>query len=107
MAGRRGLSQDPLFLALLLGVLAAGAWQVWPRVSVRFAPARLSVHTALPRKVSLNRATLAELESLPGVGPKLARRIAEHRPYTRVEELLRVPGIGPRLLARIAPLVTP
>lgn len=54
---------------------------------------------ALGVPVDLNTASGAELESLPGVGPALARAIAGGRPYARVEELLRVPGIGPARLA--------
>jgi competence protein ComEA len=58
-------------------------------------------------RVSLNTASQAEIESLPGVGPTLARRIIENRPYRSVEELERVKGIGPKLLERLKPLVVP
>jgi competence protein ComEA len=48
--------------------------------------------------LNLNTATLAELETLPGVGPVLARRIVEFREkkggFRRVEELLVIPGIS-------------
>lgn len=57
--------------------------------------------------LDLNRATIAELDALPGIGPVLARRIVEHRerhgPFRSPEELLAVRGIGPRSLARLAP----
>jgi len=60
--------------------------------------------------VDLNRATRAELDALPGIGPVLAGRIVEHREragrYRDVDELLAVPGIGPRLLERLRPLLT-
>lgn len=63
-----------------------------------------------PGRVDLNRAETSELESLPGIGPVLARRILDQRrrvgPFHRVEELLAVRGVGPRLLARLEPLVT-
>jgi competence protein ComEA len=55
--------------------------------------------------VDLNRATPAELEALPGIGPVLARRIADHRaaegPFRSVEELRAVRGVGPRLMERL------
>ena len=48
--------------------------------------------------VNLNTATIQQLESLPGIGPTLARRILEFREknhgFKRVEELLAVPGIS-------------
>jgi len=92
---------------LLLAILAAGAWALWPRIAVRFAPARLEATPYVKPQVSLNRASLSELESLPGVGPELARRIVEHRPYLQTEDLLRVPGIGPQTLEALRPWVAP
>lgn len=56
--------------------------------------------------VDLNTAALAQLEALPGIGPALAQRIVEHRPYRSVDDLLKVPGIGPATLEKIRPLVT-
>ncbi|HNQ98478.1 MAG TPA: ComEA family DNA-binding protein [Trueperaceae bacterium] len=57
-------------------------------------------------RVSLNSADPARLETLPGIGPATARRIVEHRPYARIDDLLRVPGIGPKKLERLRALVT-
>jgi len=52
-----------------------------------------------------NRASAAQLDRLPGVGPATAQAIVTSRteegPFTRPEELTRVRGIGPSLLARI------
>lgn len=58
---------------------------------------------ALGVSVDPNVAGAAELQSLPGVGPVLAQRIVEGRPYTDAESLLDVKGVGPRTLARIKP----
>jgi competence protein ComEA len=71
----------------------------------RDSPAR----PPLERRVDLNRADVAELDRLPGIGPVLAGRIVEHRarhgPFRRVEELRAVRGVGPRLLERLRPRV--
>jgi competence protein ComEA len=60
--------------------------------------------------MNINSASVAELDTLPGIGQITAERIVEHReangPFTAVEELQSVRGIGPALLAKIAPLVT-
>jgi hypothetical protein len=46
------------------------------------------------------------LECLPGIGPVIARRIIEGRPYGSVEELDRIKGIGRKRLEEIRAVVT-
>ena len=53
--------------------------------------------------VDINEASLSELESLPGIGPVLARRIAASRPFHRVDDLRRVDGIGALRMAALRP----
>ena len=52
--------------------------------------------------VDINTATNGELEQLPGIGPKIAAAIVEHRstngPFRSIEDLLLVKGIGPKKL---------
>lgn len=61
--------------------------------------------------LSLNTATVEQLDALPGVGPVLARHIVEHRVehggFRTVAELRDVNGIGARRFADLAPLVRP
>ena len=59
--------------------------------------------------INLNTASQAELETLPGVGPKLAERIIAARqqyPFTSLNEVARVQGIGEKLLDRWRDRVT-
>ena len=61
-------------------------------------------------KIDLNTATQAQLESLPLVGPSMAKRIIEYRaangPFKSVADLDKVKGIGEKTLAKLMPLVT-
>ena len=59
--------------------------------------------------VNLNTATQAELEALPGVGPGLAKRIIaarEQKPFASLADLDRVSGVGPKLLEKLRDRVT-
>ncbi|MEJ5915303.1 ComEA family DNA-binding protein [Pseudokineococcus sp. 1T1Z-3] len=60
-------------------------------------------------RVSLNTATAADLDALPGIGPVLAQRILDTRAqlgsFTSVEELGEVSGIGEARLADLRDLV--
>ena len=97
-------------LAVCCTVLSAGgggaAW------GGQDPPAEPTTERTMPDAglVDLNRATLAELDTLPGVGPRTAQRIVEYREenggFTRLEELMNVRGIGERTFLRLKPLVT-
>ncbi|HUL58224.1 MAG TPA: helix-hairpin-helix domain-containing protein [Anaeromyxobacteraceae bacterium] len=55
-------------------------------------------------RVDVNRATVAELMRLPGVGAKRAQAIVvqrARRPFQRPEDLLGVKGIRPGWLSRV------
>jgi len=91
-----------------VALVALAAWYV-----AAGGPAgRLVDHDAPPVvplsfSVDVNAAAEAELAQLPGIGPALARRIADRRgeagPFAAPEDLLAVPGIGPATLAQLRP----
>lgn len=60
-------------------------------------------------RLDLNRATVSDLDVLPGIGPVLAERIVaareERGSFTSVAELREIPGIGERRFAELAELV--
>lgn len=59
--------------------------------------------------IDLNHASQAQLESLPGIGPKYAQEIIRYRtaqPFRQVDELINVSGIGPKRFETLRGLVT-
>ncbi len=56
-------------------------------------------------KLDLNQATVEELDTLPGVGPSIARRIVTFREkngaFKRIEDLMNVRGIGEKTFLRL------
>jgi competence protein ComEA len=64
---------------------------------------------SLKEPVDINTATLTELQTLPGIGPKLSQRIIDERErkaFAKVEDLRRVAGIGVKTLEKLKPYVT-
>ena len=60
-------------------------------------------------RVDVNRASVEELETLPGIGERLAERIVAFRdqngPFLALDELLDVNGISERALSELEPYV--
>lgn len=64
---------------------------------------------AEPHRVDLNRATIPELMSLPGMGEVRARAVVLHRVrhgrFRVLAELAEVDGLGPVTVARLRPFL--
>jgi competence protein ComEA len=69
------------------------------------SPAQTKTGTGGSKQININRATVAELTTLPGVGEATAKRIVAYRsknpPFRRVEELLIIRGISRNRLEQI------
>lgn len=68
-----------------------------------------SLGSSAETKVDINRASAAEIEGLPGIGPATAARIVRSREakvFARVEELQTRGLVTPRVFADIKDLVT-
>lgn len=55
--------------------------------------------------ISINTANQQELETLSGVGPSMALKIIEGRPYSVLEDLLNVSGIGEATLNKFIDMI--
>ena len=58
------------------------------------------------RRIDLNTGSTAELESLPGIGPKMAEQIIRARPLKNIEALDAIPGMGPKKIEVLRELVS-
>jgi competence protein ComEA len=57
--------------------------------------------------LDINQATAEDFTTLPGIGPKLARRIVafreKHGPFRRIEDLMAIKGLGLKKWKAIRP----
>jgi competence protein ComEA len=68
------------------------------------------VPPAAAGRININTATLAELDTLPGIGPITAQSIIAYReahgPFNTIEDIMDVPGIGTATFERIKDLIS-
>lgn len=109
---------SPLLAAAVVLALSVACKLGWPRAADP-APGAYTLPNATATSpeaqilfghgIDVNRADVAALELLPGIGPALAARIVRHREqhgdFLTTDALRDVPGIGAKLLERIRPSV--
>jgi comEA protein len=73
-------------------------------------PAASDSQPAVEIVVDINKATEADLVTVPGIGKSLAQRIVEFRqkngPFNAVDDLLKIQGIGEKSLEKMRPYLT-
>ena len=88
--------------------------QITPRAFAASSPSETEAsgetYMAEDGLININTATAAQLQTLPGIGEVLARRIIDYReangPFTKTTDLIRVEGIGEKKLTSILELIT-
>lgn len=91
----RLFSRIPIVVAVLL-LAAQQAWAADPKEPVKTEK--------LAAKIDLNRATLEQLQELPGIGEAYSKKIMAGRPYKSIKDLSKV-GIPAATVKKITPLV--
>ena len=90
----------------------AGDRRIWTGAGWRLQPGgmRGAWRRLLGLPLDLNRASLADLTLIDGIGPHLAAALVAHRQrlggFASLQQLRQVRGIGPKLAARLQQAVT-
>lgn len=70
---------------------------------------KAKTHSGPDSPVDINKATVASLKTVPGIGKVTAERIVEWRetngPFRRIEDLMKVKGIGDKTFEKLRPYI--
>ncbi len=80
-----------------------------PKTSAAKASPAGRVRATPASPVNINAATVAQLQTLPGVGASTAQRILDYRQknggFKKIEELMNVRGVGEKSFLKLKPLI--
>lgn len=112
------ITKTQWLLLALTGVFLCGLLTLYVRDRSRMAGTPVETDRTVSQEdfmpdvspLDLNTATEEELDTLPGIGEELARRIVEYRetsgPFESVEEIMEVSGIGEAKFADLEGRIT-
>ena len=96
------------FVIAVLLVLGMGMATTAAQESARKNTESSSAPASAP--INLNTASVAQLETLPGIGRSTAERILEYRQkngsFKKIEDLMNVRGVGEKSFLKLKPLIT-
>lgn len=109
-AGGLQETADPQSLNLAATLLDGQRLYIPSAQEVTLAPDDKGLQVDVPSVVNINSASLAELDSLPGIGEVKAQAIITYRQqnglFTALEDLLKVEGISQSLYEKLEGLIT-
>lgn len=83
------------------------SWQEWqekksnPVVETKETPEEVQIPTDDPTTVRINEATIEDLRSVKGIGPKIAEKIKKNGPYKELTDLSKQAEITDNLANRV------
>ena len=94
----------------IIGDISASLQSPAPEPVSVASPNTSAPSSAISAIVNINTGTLAELDTLPGIGPAYAQAIINYRstngPFIRIEDIQKVKGIGPKTFEKLKSRIT-